>query len=105
MAFTFDLGGVRVISLDPLPPQKCPYDGCNGEVVSVPGEAKLAFCQIGEHPCYLGFDGADDVAFLVARYNSTGPTIYSDTQTAVVSLPTAQTVYYYVSNAALDFSL
>ncbi len=37
---------------------KCPYDGCNGIVVPVPGERKnLAFCQVCQSRCHLGFDG------------------------------------------------
>ena len=50
--------GTRWGTSKPPSLQKCPYDGCNGSVVSVPGTSnKLAFCQVCENRCHLGFDG------------------------------------------------
>ncbi len=55
--------------------------------------------------CSIGYDGTNSMTFLVSRYDSSYTMVAFETQTAIVPLATAQTIYYMVNDSYVDFNL
>ena len=57
--------------------------------------------------CYIGYDGTNSLVYLIGYFGENGSidNTLKDTQTFELPMATAQTAYYKVGNAALDFSL